>query len=771
MSKARPGLHEDRSMRAMDHAFTSGRFMVVLILLVAALFPDVLTSGSSFFYRDFGLFGYPLATEHQRAFWDGELPMWNPYSSCGMPFLAQWNTMVFYPGSLIYLLLPLPWSLNLFCLAHLVLAGLSMYGLAHAWTRTRLAATVAGFAFAFNGLMLHCLMWPNNMAALAWMPLVMLCVERAWRRGGRWLGKAAMVAALQFLSGGPEILLFTWAILGAWWGVHLCHRLARMGWQRSQVLQRSGRLAVVGCLLAGLTAMQLWPFLRFLARSHRDAGFGDSMWSMPGWGWANFLVPLFHATPSVAGVFSQDDQQWTSSYYMGVGVLLLGVLALVSGRSRPRLRVWFLGGVLLAGLMLTLGDEGRVYAWLRTAFPALGFARFPVKFVVLVVWSLPLLAAFGVRSLVRSAETESTKTTQKVVGIAVGLVLMIAALVWFVRRYPFPGEQIGITTTSGLTRAGILVLVAVLLASLVRYRSGPLYLAAAGLLCAMVVIDGVTHTPRQNPTVSAQALQPRPATAHTLPGLGQGRAMLSPRMRGIMSHAGHPDPEQHTRGYRKVVCPNWNLVDRVPLVDGFFSLYPRRWQEVWAVLYGRSDGSYPETLADFLGVTRVTSDVELFAWEARGTALPLVTGGQQPVFLEESALLARLGSAEFRPRDEVLLPVSAREALSKPGVGNVQVVSFEMNPQDLEIVVAAARPSLVVVAQTHDPGWTCQVNGQPQPIHVANHAFQAVVVPTGRSTIRLAYRDQGVRLGLMVASCSWVGCLAGCANRFRKRAS
>jgi hypothetical protein len=42
-----------------------------------------------------------------------------------------------------------------------------------------LALGVAGVAFAFSGLSLHCLMWPNNIAALGWMPwVVWLCWNR-----------------------------------------------------------------------------------------------------------------------------------------------------------------------------------------------------------------------------------------------------------------------------------------------------------------------------------------------------------------------------------------------------------------------------------------------------------------------------------------------------------------------------------------------------------------------------------------------------------------
>src|SRR5207247_4260685 len=155
---------------SLEARFTWQRFAGVLALLIFLAFPGVLLNASSFVYRDFGLFGYPLAHYHRECFWRGEVPLWNPLNNCGLPFLAQWNTLTCYPLSLIYLLLPMPWSLGLYDLCHLFLAGLGMYFLANSCTANRFGATVAGITFCFSGLALNCLVWPNNIAALGWMP-------------------------------------------------------------------------------------------------------------------------------------------------------------------------------------------------------------------------------------------------------------------------------------------------------------------------------------------------------------------------------------------------------------------------------------------------------------------------------------------------------------------------------------------------------------------------------------------------------------------------
>ena len=102
---------------ATDAWLTPGRFALVLAALLAVTFWRVLFGGEAFFYRDYGFLGYPFAYFHRECFWSGDFfPLWNPYVNCGAPFLAQWNTQTLYPGSLIYLLLPLPWSLGAFML-------------------------------------------------------------------------------------------------------------------------------------------------------------------------------------------------------------------------------------------------------------------------------------------------------------------------------------------------------------------------------------------------------------------------------------------------------------------------------------------------------------------------------------------------------------------------------------------------------------------------------------------------------------------------------
>ena len=76
-----------------------------LVAVLTALFFEPLQSGS--------LFGsdVELAFLSQRAYAfreisHGRLPLWNPYQFCGHPYIAGFQSAIFYPLNLIFLVWP-----------------------------------------------------------------------------------------------------------------------------------------------------------------------------------------------------------------------------------------------------------------------------------------------------------------------------------------------------------------------------------------------------------------------------------------------------------------------------------------------------------------------------------------------------------------------------------------------------------------------------------------------------------------------------------------
>ena len=631
--------------RAFDW-FTPLRFGILLALLIFAAFPQVILGLETFVVRDYGFFAYPLAHFQQECFRHGELPLWDPYNNCGVPFLAQWNTMPLYPPALIYLLLPLQLSLSFFCLLHLWFAGFGMFFFARRWTGNSFAAAFAGVAFAFNGLTLNLLMWPSHIATLSWMPWVVLAVELAWRAGGRKIILAAFAGALQMLAGGPEIIFLTWILLLALWIQQFVAggrdasspAFSATGALQSRV-SMLWRFPLVVALVISLAAAQLLPFLDLAAHSQRNAGYADTRWSMPGWGWANFLVPMAFGRTWTEGVFFQNGQYWTSSYYLGIGALWLALLAVWTVRER---RVRLLGALAMGALVFALGDNTFIYPALRKVIPQLSLMTYPIKYVILTAFLAPLLASSAIAHQQNLRSEEKSAFNQRLILVGTILLALIAGILFWAWRFPFSTDDVHATLLNGLSRAAFLILTVGLLFVLTCENAPGLRRITPLILIITAWFDVYTHEPAQNPTVPPSvyelnlareklAMQPQPA-------LGESRAMVTPAAAMDFIRFALSDPKNNYLAKRLGYCANCNLLDAVPKVDGFFSLMPRESDGLISLLYGTTNANF-QKLNDFLGVSQITAPDEFFHWQPRRSFLPLVTAGQKPVFLDRKSVV------------------------------------------------------------------------------------------------------------------------------------
>jgi hypothetical protein len=741
-------------------AFTPARLAGLVAIFLFILYPGVVLGAQSFFFRDFGLFTYPAAYYAHESFWHGQMPLWNPLNNCGVPFLAQWNTSVCYPLSLVYLVFPLPWSLNFFCLAHLVLAGVGMHRLAYRWTQNRLAASIAGLVFALNGLMLNSLMWTSNLAALSWQPLVMLWAEQAWRHGGpRRVALAALAGAMQMLSGAPEIIVFTWALLGMLW-------LAQ-GWKRNiPVWLTLCRFVLVVVLTAGLSAIQLLPFFDLLKHSERDVTYvvADAN-PMPLWGWANFVVPVFHCLQTTFGTCLEPDQPWTASYYLGTAPLALAWVAAWRLRWRPL--IWGLAGMTLAGLVLALGNDGHVYAWLKHLAPWIGFSRYPIKFVSIPIFAIPLLAAFGFDCL-QNKTPDDVKRNLRLLFLAAAFLLLVAVFILAIARWRLPSAyyQWQWTWSDGGLRALFLVATVGAIAGLTRMPT-PRSRGLMGLaILALTGFDLITAGLRVNPVVVAKAFGPLELNMTSHPELGKSRAMLSRQIASYLSIAWTKNPLYYLVGVRGALYENCNVAENIPKVDGFCSLHLREEWDVDALLYGfyldlPQTNTPADPLLDFLGVSQISAPNTIFAWQARKAFLPLATAGQRPIFASDAEVLRQLNSKSFDPRQTVYLPLSARSKVAVTNGSNAKVIFQQFGTQQARLTVEAPAPALVVIAQSFYHDWHAYVDSKPVPLLRANHAFQALEVSAGQHEVTLHYEDSIFRLGALLSALTLLGCLAG----------
>lgn len=707
--------------------FSPGRVLTVLGILLAILFWRVLFAGETFFYRDFGAMGLPGAHYQRTAILEGAFPLWNPYSNCGAPFLAQWGTMVLYPLSLIYVVLPFPWSLNAFCLLHLWLGAAGMYFVARRWTQSDAAATAGAAAYLFNGVALSSLTWPNYTVAVGLFPWVVWSAERAWgAANARSIALAAIISAAQLLAGVPELSLFTWILVGALWILRLAQSPGKGSIFAAQFAIVAGA--------TGLVSAQLLPFWEQLQISQRAPGFAAEKWALPPWGWANLVLPQFHAFKTPEGTTFQYGQEFLSSTYLGVPLLALAVAGLLFARDPRR---WILAGIGIVAAVLALGSAGHVLPTLKSIFPLIGIGRYPVKFLFLVMFAATLLAALGWRAI---AEMDAKIRARYLSIAAAAASLVFAGLYWFNVQYPFPYDRLGELKNYTLFRW---VFAMAFLAAAARAAQQPAWLVT---LLALAAADSSTHLQRQNPSVASALFAPLDwAATHKVakPQFGEGRAFITPEAEARLLHSSATDPLQDVAGKRLAEWSHLNLIDRVPKINGSSTLQVGEQAAVQSAIYSGTNVNREDWL-DFLGATLQTSSNSVVEWSNRPGGRSLATVGRKTVGAPEVSISIATNLSEL-----VWIENQSFETLAQPAQATIS--SLKASEHRVSFTVESDRETYAVIAQSWHPAWQAEVNGAPAAILKANVAFQAVKVPAGKSEVTMRYRDRSFQLGSAIS--------------------
>lgn len=746
------------STHPVDSLFTPRRFALFLAALLFANFPEVFLGTHTFYFRDYLTIAFPNAQYNHDTFWRGELPLWNPLNHCGIPFLAQWQTSTLYPGWWIFLPFAPSLSLGLFTLLHLFMGGMTMFYFARRWSGSQIGGCVAGIIYTFNGLTQNSLTWPAIIAVLAWAPLVILLVERAWKEGGRTIITAVFAGAMQMLAGAPEQTLFTWLIL-LLMAAQECLLHKTTAWLTIR------RLVFVIILIALLSAAQLLPFLDLLSQSQRSAAFassqgaqpGGATWAVPGWGWANLLVPMFYNFQTPSGVYFQSSQFFTSSYYLGAGSLLFALWAACRRRNSHSLLP---GILLLVSLVLSLGEHTPVYSLLQTLFPFIGFMRYPVKFMYLAVLVLPLLAANGIAGIQTASESERRRELQRLVILVLAFVAFIGAIAWFARMFPlYPalGKNWPVVWQSAWTRIALLLLAGGAAAIWLRSVQSRTQILAGVTLIIAFWLDLHTHLrPTPNPTVPRWAMTPGVVKLDQPPRPGEARAFVT--LNSQLKFLGYQSPiaTNDVLFNRLILLHQCNLIDGLPVVGGAHTLLIPESDRVAGLLLSTND-FLPRGIADFLGVSHVSDETKL-EWKKRESPLPMVTAGQRPIFVDATTTFASLANPAFNPRQTVYLPVEARSAAKNTNASATRILSSRFGSHQIDLETESDTGGWVVLAQSYHHNWQARIDDQSTTLWKANYGFQALEVPAGRHRVEITYRDRMFLTGTVLSLSTLLAC-------------
>jgi hypothetical protein len=105
--------------------------------------------------------------------------------------------------------------------------------------------------------------------------------------------------------------------------------------------------------------------------------------------------------------------------------------------------------------------------------------------------------------------------------------------------------------------------------------------------------------------------------------------------------------------------------------------------------------------------------------------------------------------------------LEADPGLTRPEHGVAgHAVYHESDPEDVRIDVDAPNPSILVVRNAWDEGWSATLDGHPVPLLRVDGFVQGVAVPEGRHAIRLVYREPAIGRGIALSVVVWLALVA-----------
>ena len=306
----------------------------------------------------------PLAEFMAKSFRQGYFPLWDPFTYCGWPVYAELTTQLFYPPTLIAVLLSnatggrhLLYFLELQLLAHVWLAGILTYLLLRRLGAGAAPALIGATIYQLGPFFTSQTQHLGAVDAAAWLPFSWLAiVALAERFDWRWVSALALSLAMSILSGFPAVtavaLVSCFLLAGALWNVR-----AVLG------------LAVAAAWSVALAGIQVLPTAQLSSLSVAKYR-GD--WLRDGGGHPlESLITLI--APNYWGIFQYDGSQRLPSnptflyLYFGLAGLAFALVAIAGKKSRY---IFPFAALTAACLLWMLGEHTPLGLAIFHALPA-----------------------------------------------------------------------------------------------------------------------------------------------------------------------------------------------------------------------------------------------------------------------------------------------------------------------------------------------------------------------------------------------------------------
>jgi hypothetical protein len=741
--------------------FSLGLFGLVFWLFKGVLFQShaILSYQNGDIYSQF-YYVYARGFEQLR---HGHVMLWNPYVFSGTPFLGSFQSVLLYPLSVLYLVLPLARAINGSIALHVFLTGFFMF----LWTAHRKLHPAACFVSAvmlmFGGAFFTHL-YPGHMTALnsmAWTPLLFLSLDHLLeKRTLRWYLIGILAGAMQLLGGHPQYVYYTFLIVMIYSLLHL-----RRGVSFAAIL---GSVLPLYAGTVLLTAAQLFTGMEVSGESIRSSlpPLVASMFSLPPENILTLLVPgLFGDLKTM--VYWGRFYLWETNLFVGLTGFALFVHGAIYGRKEVRNYSFIL---LCVSLLFALGKYTPLYPLFYSLLPYFDHFRGTSKFVFHASLFMAMLAAVGLDDLLRSKRNAPKSGA---ILLAAGILLAASVLVYALDR----GGAIAhwqqflafMDSAKRVIRETYLPSSCYVSPDFARLSCG-FAAQRVGMSAGMlIVIAAVFFFRARLPKIviyclAGVAVVEMLLFAQTFMVTFDERTLAYAPLRRFVA--------ERPGDYRVLTFPNGTnagMLANVEQINGIESIFLKRYAEFIAFTQNVNPGllginpKYTR-FPPLLKLLRCRYAVQL----GTGTCVLLKEqGGVMPRFslIEDwkvleghNAVFEEMARPGFDPSTTVLLetaPFAGMFVPSRSSAAKGTVTVLDSSTDHTALDISLESPAILVVSDSYSKGWKAlPLEGSVQKQYTvmpADHTLQAIPLAKGHHRLQLVYRPRSFIIGTLLS--------------------
>ena len=726
----------------------------------------------------------------------GHLPLWNPYNGSGMPHLANYQSATFSLFTLPFYVLDFKAAVLLSSYLALFAHGFFTFAFLKQVRLHQAAALLGAVTHMFGGYHILWLGWLPLVGSGVTLPAALFFAEATFNhlQSGKVASPRALTALMVgfalsilvgLLAGHPETFYAALVLTAVYVSFRLLRWLKHLGWSKRSVLRVLGLGSgfVVAALIALMIAGVQWvPFLEYLNQAGLRGANQKSSVRLP-LDIAPLLVfPRLLGDPSAAyhPTLKIHDELWnfpeSVSLYVGGITLLLAALSILFVRRDWHVRFFGLAAIIWLVYVFDLFSTRAIFKLLPGASIVL-----PIRTYDIWLFSVSCSAALFAHHAI---QLERASLRRAAVSLLAGIALLLAG--WWgaltlVRRFAAAlfEDALGFVNNSLVHVAGMSLLLfigAALAASLFLVTRRWQRLAAVVALALAIFYQEAYAFRAYNPTLPDPLFYPTPTILQRL------RQSVGDATLVILGY--DTIPPNVNMQYRLRMLPGydgfWSRPQR-RLYRAFFDAPPSalipsmkaepRALQIFGVEYVATVGQ-EALLSEEEGFKLLWRDgpVHLYRYEQSLTRYFAVDAAQFVQSREDA--WSALHAPDFDPSRAVLIvgePAgSVGQAASR--AQPAQVLSDAGDRVTLK--VKREQPGYLVAALAHDPGWKATVNGQPQPVLLANYALSALAIPSGESIVELRYDPDSFKMGvaLTIVGLALAAALVAAGLTCRRRA-